>query len=105
MINLGIVGATGMVGRTFLKIMEERNFPIKNLYLFASHKSKGTVIEYNNKVYEVEALDVNSFNKDLDVLLFSAGGNISKKYAPIAKDKGIIVIDNSSYWRMENWYL
>ena len=103
MINLGIVGATGMVGRTFLKIMEERNFPIKNLYLFASHKSKGTVIEYNNKVYEVEALDVNSFNKDLDVLLFSAGGNISKKYAPSAKDKGIIVIDNSSYWRMENW--
>jgi aspartate-semialdehyde dehydrogenase len=103
MINLGIVGATGMVGRTILEIMEERNFPIKNLYLFASHKSEGTVIEYNNRPYKVEVLNENSFNKDLDMLLFSSGGKISKEYAPIAREKGIIVVDNSSCWRMEDW--
>ena len=100
MVNIGIVGATGMVGRNFLKIMEERNFPVNNLYLFASSKSQGTIIKYNNKEYVVEELNENSFDKPLDILLFSAGGDISKKYAPIAKNKGIIVIDNSSAWRM-----
>ena len=103
MINIGIVGATGMVGRNFLRIMEERNFPVKNLHLFASAKSKGTIIDFNNKEYKVEELNEDSFNRPMDIVLFSAGGNISKKYAPIAKDKGIIVIDNSSAWRMESW--
>jgi aspartate-semialdehyde dehydrogenase len=103
MVNVGIVGATGMVGRNFLKVMEERNFPVDNLYLFASAKSKGTIIEYNNKKYEVEELSEFSFDRPMDIALFSAGGSTSKKYAPIAKEKGVLVIDNSSAWRMEDW--
>lgn len=100
-INVGIVGATGMVGRNFLKIMEERNFPVKNLYLFASSKSNGKKILFRGKEYEVEELTENSFNKPIDLLLFSAGGEISKKFALIAKENGITVIDNSSAWRMD----
>ncbi|MBV1820163.1 aspartate-semialdehyde dehydrogenase [Bacteroidales bacterium MSK.15.36] len=99
--NVGIVGATGMVGRNFLKLMEERNFPVKNLYLFASSKSSGKKILFREKEYEVEELTKNSFNKTIDLLLFSAGGEISKKFAPIAKEHGITVIDNSSAWRMD----
>lgn len=100
-INLAIVGATGMVGRTFLKVLEERNFPVNNLYLFASSKSKGKRIVFNQREYIVEELKESSFEKDIDIALFSAGGELSKKYAPIAKDKGIVVVDNSSAWRME----
>ena len=103
MVNVGIVGATGMVGRNFLKVMEERNFPVDKLYLFASLKSKGTVINFKNDEYIVEELREDSFDRPMDMVLFSAGGNISKKYAPIAKEKGITVIDNSSAWRMEDW--
>ncbi len=103
MVNVGIVGATGMVGRTFLKIMEERKFPVDNLYLFASAKSKGEIIKFNNKEFKIEELNEHSFDRPIDIALFSAGGNISKKYAPIAKEKGITVIDNSSAWRMEDW--
>ncbi|QQY80357.1 aspartate semialdehyde dehydrogenase [Keratinibaculum paraultunense] len=103
MVNIGIVGATGMVGRNFLKIMEERNFPVNKLYLFASSKSKGKTINFKNKEYIVEELKEDSFDKPIDIALFSAGGNISKKFAPIAKEKGIVVIDNSSAWRMEEW--
>lgn len=103
MVNIGIAGATGMVGRTFLKVMEERNFPVNELYLFASSKSKGTTIEFNNKKYVVEELNESSFDKPMDIVLFSAGGDLSKKYAPIAKEKGIVVVDNSSAWRMEDW--
>ena len=61
--NLAIVGATGMVGRTFLKILEERNFPIDNLYLLASEKSKGKKIKFKNKIYTVEELTPKSFSK------------------------------------------
>ncbi|MBW4829721.1 MAG: aspartate-semialdehyde dehydrogenase [Clostridiaceae bacterium] len=100
-INVGIVGATGMVGKNFLKLMEERNFPVENLYLFASSKSIGKKILFREKEYEVEELTKNSFNKPIDLLLFSAGGEISKKFAPIAKEHGITVIDNSSAWRMD----
>ncbi|NLW22685.1 MAG: aspartate-semialdehyde dehydrogenase [Tissierellia bacterium] len=103
MVNVGIVGATGLIGQTFLKVMEERKFPVNNLYLFASSKSKGKKITFNNKEYEVEELNENSFDKPIDIALFSAGGTISKKYAPLAKEKGIIVVDNSSAWRMEPW--
>lgn len=100
-INVGIVGATGMVGRNFLRIMEERNFPVKNLYLFASSKSNGKKIVFKKEEYKVEELTENSFDKPIDLLLFSAGGNISKKFAPIARKKGITVVDNSSAWRMD----
>lgn len=99
-INVAIVGATGMVGRTFLKVLEERKFPIKNLYLFSSSKSAGSHIKFNGKDYLVEELKEDSFDRDIQIALFSAGGDISKLYAPIASSKGVIVIDNSSYWRM-----
>ncbi|SHJ84298.1 aspartate-semialdehyde dehydrogenase [Tepidibacter formicigenes] len=99
--NIAIVGATGMVGRTFLKVLEERDFPIENLYLLASKKSAGNTISFKGKDYIIEELNENSFDKDIDIALFSAGGDISKKYAPIAKEKGVIVVDNSSAWRMD----
>lgn len=101
-LNVAIVGATGMVGRMILKILEERVFPIKKLYLFASSRSKNTKMIFKDTEYLVEELDETSFNKDIDIALFSAGGDISKKHAQIAKEKGIIVIDNSSAWRLEN---
>lgn len=100
-LNVAVVGATGMVGRTILKILEERSFPINNLYLYASAKSKGTIVQFNNMEYTVEELTDSSFDKDIDIALFSAGGDISKSYAPLAKQKGIVVIDNSSAWRMD----
>lgn len=99
--NIAVIGATGMVGRTLLKVLEERDFPIKKLYLFASAKSKRKIIEVNGKEYEVEELTENSFRRDIDIALFSAGGEISKKFAVIAKNNGAIVIDNSSAWRMD----
>lgn len=99
--NVAIVGATGLVGRTFLKVLEERNFPIKNLYLFASKKSKGVSISFKGVNYKVEELTENSFDRDVDIALFSAGASVSKKYAPIAASKGVVVVDNSSAWRMD----
>mgnify|MGYP000923953492 CR=1 FL=1 len=100
-VNLAIVGATGMVGGTLIQVLEERNFPINQIYFFASANSKGKVILFKGNEYLVEELTENSFDKEIDIALFSAGGNISKKFAPIAKNKGIIVIDNSSAWRMD----
>jgi len=100
--NLAIIGATGMVGRTFLKILEERKLPIENLYLFASSKSQGEEIYFNEKNYIVEELRETSFSKDIDIAFFSAGGEVSRRYAPIAKESGAIVIDNSSAWRMDD---
>lgn len=99
-VNVAIVGATGMVGRTFMKVLEERNFPVDNLYLFASKKSAGKSVNFLGKDIIVEELTVDSFKRDIDIALFSAGGEISKKYAPIAKENGVIVVDNSSAWRM-----
>ncbi|MCM1991697.1 aspartate-semialdehyde dehydrogenase [Oceanirhabdus seepicola] len=100
-VNIAIVGATGMVGRTFLKVLEERNFPINNLYLFASKRSAGSKLEFNGSEYIIEELNEDSFKSEIDIALFSAGGDISKKFAPIAKENGVIVVDNSSAWRMD----
>ncbi|EOD00893.1 aspartate-semialdehyde dehydrogenase [Caldisalinibacter kiritimatiensis] len=100
-VNIAIVGATGMVGRTFLKVLEERDFPVNNLYLFASSRSKGKKLKFKNKEYSVEELNETSFNRDIHIALFSAGSEVSKKYAPIAKENGVIVVDNSSAWRMD----
>ena len=99
--NVAIVGATGLVGRTFLKVLAEYNFPINNLVLYASKRSKGKVINYQGKDYIVEELTHDSFD-NIDIALFSAGGSISLEYAPIAAKKGAIVIDNSSAWRMHD---
>ncbi|WP_202709306.1 aspartate-semialdehyde dehydrogenase [Sporosalibacterium faouarense] len=100
-INLAIVGATGMVGRTFIQVLEERDFPVNEIYFFASAKSKGQVLSFRGKEFVVEELSEESFDREIDIALFSAGGEVSKRFAPIARDKGIIVIDNSSAWRME----
>ncbi|UUV18391.1 aspartate-semialdehyde dehydrogenase [Fusobacteria bacterium ZRK30] len=98
--NIAIAGATGLVGQTFLQVLKERKFPIKNLYLMASSRSAGKIIKYRGKDIVVEELNENSFDKDIDVALFSAGGKISKKFSPIAASKGVVVIDNSSAFRM-----
>ncbi|MCT4565890.1 MAG: aspartate-semialdehyde dehydrogenase [Maledivibacter sp.] len=100
-VNIAIVGATGMVGRTFLKVLEERNFPYENLYVFASSKSAGQKVRCKGTQYTVEELREDSFDRDIDIALFSAGGSISEKFAPIAASKGVIVVDNSSAWRMK----
>lgn len=100
-VNLAIVGATGMVGRTFIKILEERKFPVNKIYFLASAKSKGEVLIFRGQEYVVEELNEESFDRDIDIALFSAGGEVSKRFAPVARDKGVIVIDNSSAWRMD----
>ena len=100
-ISLAVVGVTGMVGRTFLKVLEERKVKIDKFYIFASKKSAGKIIEFNGNEYVVEELKEDSFDRGIDIALFSAGGEISKKFAPIAAEKGCIVIDNSSAWRMD----
>jgi aspartate-semialdehyde dehydrogenase len=100
-INLAIVGASGMVGRTFLKVLEDRDFPFENLYCFASSRSAGQEVTCKGKTYTIETLTPESFDRDIDIALFSAGGDISKEFAPIAASKGVIVVDNSSAWRMD----
>ncbi len=99
--NIAVVGASGMVGRTFLKVLEEIQLPIDNFYLFASARSAGSKLEFMGKEYTVEELNENSFDRDIDIALFSAGASTSIKYAPIAASKGCVVIDNSSAWRMD----
>ena len=99
--NLAVMGATGLVGGTILNILEERNFPIENLYLFSSKKSAGQKIEFAGNTYEVEELTEAAFDKDIDIAMFAAGGATSTKYAPLAAQKGIKVVDNSSAFRMD----
>lgn len=96
--NVAVVGATGLVGGTFLKVLKEYNFPIANLKLLASSRSAGKVIDYNGKEIIVEELTENSF-KGVEIALFSAGGDVSRKFAPIAAESGAVVIDNSSAFR------
>lgn len=100
--KLAIVGATGLVGRTAIQVLEEKNLPIKSYALFASQKSAGTKLSILGKEYIVEELTEKSFDSGFDFAIFSAGGEISKKFAPIASKKGCIVVDNSSYFRMHN---
>ncbi|AMC93254.1 aspartate-semialdehyde dehydrogenase [Erysipelothrix larvae] len=100
--NVGIVGATGLVGRKILEILVERDFPIQNLFLFASSRSHGKVITCGPYSVSVEGLNDDSFkDKHLDFVLFSAGKEASHHYAPLAAEAGAIVVDNSSCWRMD----
>ncbi|WP_456083519.1 aspartate-semialdehyde dehydrogenase [Leptotrichia sp.] len=99
--NVAVVGATGLVGQTFLKVLKERKFPVENLYLYASARSAGKVINWEGKDYTVIELKDENIKDDIDVALFSAGGGISKEYAPKFRDKGAVVVDNSSAWRMD----
>jgi len=98
--NVAILGATGAVGQTMLKVLEERNFPINELRLLASPRSAGKEMEYMGLKYKVEPVSPEAF-EGIDIALFSAGGSRSKEWAPIAVEKGAIVIDNSSAFRME----
>lgn len=100
--KIAIVGATGLVGSTFLKVLEEKDIKFDQLYLFASKKSAGKKINFRDKEYVVEELNHSSFDRGIDIALFSAGGSISKEFAPLAAAKGCLVIDNSSAWRMDN---
>lgn len=98
--NVAIVGATGAVGATFLNILEQREFPIDTLKLYASKRSKGKQVTFKGTTYTIEELTEDSF-EGIDIALFSAGGSQSKKYAPHAVKAGAIVVDNSSAFRLD----
>ncbi|MDI3536667.1 MAG: aspartate-semialdehyde dehydrogenase [Eubacteriaceae bacterium] len=99
--NVAVVGATGMVGQKMLQVLAELKFPVNNLYPMASSRSAGKEITFNGKNYVVEELCDEAFDKDIDIALFSAGGSTSERFSPVAAKKGVIVIDNSSAWRMD----
>ena len=100
--NVAVVGATGMVGRKFLEVLAEKQLPVENYYLFASAKSAGSKIDFMGKEHEIiELAEKNLEGKNIDIALFSAGGDVSKEFAPIFAKHGILVIDNSSAWRRD----
>ena len=100
--NIAVVGATGMVGRKMLQVLSEKNLPVENYYLFASARSAGKQIEFMGKQLTVlELCEQNIIGKNIDIALFSAGGDTSKEFAPIFAKHGILVIDNSSAWRRD----
>ena len=98
--NIAIIGATGAVGQMMIQILLERDFPINNLYLLASEKSGGKKISVNGKDFKVEVLDGFDFN-GVDIAMFSAGRDISKKYANLATKNNAVVIDNTSFFRYQ----
>ena len=99
--SIAVVGATGAVGNEMMKILEERKFPVGKIKLLASSRSAGSSAEFCNKDIKVEILDEDSF-KEIDIGLFSAGGTVSEKFAPIAASSGCIVVDNTSAFRMDS---
>jgi len=99
-VNVAIVGVTGAVGQEFLTVLAERKFPIRNLSLLASAKSAGKKLEFAGKTYTVRELTKDSF-KDVNIAFFSAGGRISREFAPAAVSAGAIVVDNTSAFRMK----
>lgn len=94
-----IAGITGAVGQEFLRVLHERNFPYSSMKMLASARSAGSKVEFEGETYVVEELTEKSFDGQ-DIALFSAGGSISKKFGPIAVEKGCFVVDNSSAFRM-----
>jgi len=98
--NVAVVGATGAVGNEMISILEERNFPVKTLTLLASERSLGKELEFRGKKHPVKVLGEHSFG-GVEIGLFSAGGSISQKFAPIAAAAGCVVIDNTSAFRYE----
>lgn len=98
--NVALVGVTGVVGTEMLKVLEEHHFPVANLIPLASARSAGATVEFNGQPYKVQELTENSF-ENVDIALFSAGGSVSAKFAPIAAAKGVKVIDNTSHFRMD----
>ncbi|ADC90145.1 aspartate-semialdehyde dehydrogenase [Thermocrinis albus DSM 14484] len=100
-LKVAVVGATGEVGRAFLRVMEERNFPVEELFLFASERSEGLTLTFKGESFKVRALSKQDSFKGIDIALFSAGSSVSREYAPRFARDGVVVIDNSSAWRLE----
>lgn len=99
--NVAVVGATGLVGRKIVEILEERNFPVEKLFPMSSKRSAGSSIKFNGEDVIVKELTEESFDTDIDIALFAAGGSVSEKFAKIAVKKGVKVVDNSSHFRMD----
>jgi len=99
--HIAVVGATGAVGAELLRVLERRNFPVSNLHALASARSAGKEVQFSNKPIMVEELGENSFD-NIDIAFFSAGGETSRKFVPIARKGGAVVIDNSSVFRMDS---
>lgn len=100
--RVAVVGATGMVGRKFLQVLEERKLPVSEYFLFASKRSAGTEVTFMGQQYTIRELTEDAFeNLHVDIALFSAGASTSKQFAPIVAASGAVVIDNSSCWRMD----
>ena len=98
--NVAIVGATGAVGEQMREVLEERQFPVGELRLLASERSAGQFLPFQSKQVRVAILKEDSFN-DIDIGLFSAGGSVSARFAPIAVAAGAVVVDNTAHFRME----
>ncbi|MDR1471220.1 MAG: aspartate-semialdehyde dehydrogenase [Synergistaceae bacterium] len=98
--KVAVLGATGLVGREMLKVMEQRSFPVDELVLLASERSAGKTVEFRGEPCVVRAVLDDHFS-GVDAALFSAGGSVSRRWAPIAVSAGAVVIDNSSAWRMD----
>jgi aspartate-semialdehyde dehydrogenase len=98
--KVAILGATGMVGQEFIKVLEQRNFPMESISLLASDRSAGKKMFVNHRELLVEEVTPKSF-KDIDIALFSAGAEVSRYFSPLAAQAGAVVIDNSSAWRMD----
>lgn len=101
-VNVAVVGATGLVGRKIIEVLEERNFPVNELIPLASEKSEGKEIEFKGKKVKVRKLDENSFDKGIDIALFSAGASVSEKFVPIAIKNNVRCVDNSIFYRMDD---
>ena len=100
-VNVGVVGATGVVGETFLQILEQRGFPVGNLRLYASKNSEGQTRKLNGRSFQVETLKPGCF-EGLDLVFFSSGDDISKEWAPEAVKAGAYAVDNSAAFRMDD---
>lgn len=100
-LNIAIVGATGAVGEALCTVLQERDFPVDKLYPLASARSAGKTVMFNNRPLEVGDLATFDFSQ-VDIALFSAGGSVSKEYAPIAAAAGCVVVDNTSCFRYDS---
>ncbi len=101
--NVAIAGATGAVGEELCRVLEDLNFPVGNLFPLASAKSVGLDVEFKGKNYKVLELTKTVFEEnEVDIAFFSAGGSISAKFAPLAAEAGVVVIDNTSHFRMDS---
>lgn len=99
--TVAVVGATGLVGREMVSILEERDFPVRELRLLASERSAGEVLEFHGTAVKVGMLRGEEDFRGVDIALFSAGAEVSRRFAPLAAGAGAVVIDNSSAWRMD----